>query len=155
TMSVAQGRSGTTRSQVRVVPAVTGELQRLPQVAQFEAWAPTVHAPQLTGIVKPVLSVGQGEARPVRVDVTNHGTATESGSGSLGLAAGFAADAASRPYGPLAPGDTTSVTFTVTNTDPTLPLANAGPNGGDYLLDVTTTGTSSTDVEHDGLELVP
>ena len=155
TLSAAQGRSGTTRGQVRVVPAVTGELQRLPQVAQFETWAPSVNVPQLTGIVKPVLSIGQGESRPVRVDVTNHGSATESGSVALTLAAGFSADAASKPYGPLAPGDTTSVEFTVTNTDASLPLANAGPNGGDYQLDVTTTGTSSTDVENDGLELVP
>src|SRR5262249_17966202 len=89
TLSAAKGPSGTTRNKARVVPAVTGELQRLPQVAQFEAWAPSVNVPQLTGIVKPVLSIGQGESRPVRVDVTNHGTATESGSVSLTLAAGF------------------------------------------------------------------
>src|SRR4051812_13027017 len=46
TLSAAKDRTGTTRGQVRVVPAVTGELQRLPQVAQFEAWAPSVNVPQ-------------------------------------------------------------------------------------------------------------
>src|SRR5207247_3861554 len=63
--------SGRTTAVVRLVPAVQGRVERLPQVAQFEKWARDVGVPQLGSTVKPVLSLGVGETRTSRVAVDN------------------------------------------------------------------------------------
>ncbi len=147
--------TGHTDLAVRVDPAVQGTVQRLPQVAQFEQWAREVGVPQLGGLVKPVLSIGTGETRSVRVDLHNWSGSTQSGSVSLTLPAGFSASPASRSYTGLAAGGDTSVSFDVTNTNPALPTANQGGTNGDYDSSVTTTSGAGSSAETFGLELVP
>src|SRR4051812_6937184 len=151
--TLRRGRaSGFTRLAVGVQPAVTGRVQRLPQVADFDRWTATAGAPALAGLVKPVLSLGSGETRTVRVDLHNWSAEPQSGTVSLHLPAGFQATPATRAYSGLAPGAEDSVTFEVTNTDASLPTAN---QGGDYDTTVATTSMAGSSTETFGLELVP
>ncbi|MFD0686228.1 sugar-binding protein [Actinomadura fibrosa] len=146
--------SGQTVSTVEVQPPVTGVQEPLPRVADFDAWAAKVGVPALTGRMKRVLTLGSGQSRKVRVDLANTTASAQSGTVKLDLPKGFAADAASKPY-TLAAGAKGSATFTVTNTDASLPTSNQGGTGGDYDMTVTTTSAGGTDVEKGGLELVP
>jgi LmbE family N-acetylglucosaminyl deacetylase len=155
TLEQGSGASGETNLAVRVVPAVQGSVQRLPQVAQFEEWVRAVGVPQLGGLVKPVLPIGVAETRPVRVDLHNWSGATQAGTVSLTLPAGFAASPATQPYSGLAAGADTSVTFMVTNTNPGLPTSNQGGTDGDYDVQLVTTSGAGSGTETFGLELVP
>ncbi|MDA3626612.1 PIG-L family deacetylase [Saccharopolyspora sp. WRP15-2] len=154
-LDTADGASGISSRVVRVVPEVRGTIEPLPQVGQFRDWAAEVGAPQLDSLIKPVLTVGSGRTRPVRVDLVNRGTAPESGVVRLNLPAGFSADAPEKPYADLAPGATGAVTFEVTNTDPTLPTSNRAPDDGDYPVGIETTSSKGTGTESAALELVP
>ena len=149
-----QGAGRTDRA-VRVVADVRGTLEPLPEVGLFRDWAADSGYPQLDTLIKPVLAVGSGKSRSVRVDLRNHGEATQHGTVTLGLPVGFTADAATRSYADLAPGATGAVTFTVTNSDATLPTANEGGSGGDYGITITTTSTAGSTVETGALEIVP
>ncbi|MDP9363517.1 MAG: PIG-L family deacetylase [Chloroflexota bacterium] len=148
----AGGLQGATAEAVRVVPPVRGTIEPLPQVAQFREWAASTGAPQLDGLIDPLLSLGAGETRDVRVDLVNRGDAPADGVVDLALPAGFSADAPSQPFSGLAPGDTGSVTFRITNTDPALPTAN---EGGDYPLTVVTRGGDAVGSQRAALNLVP
>ena len=150
----AGGGSGQTAVPVEVRPAVTGVQEPLPRVADFDAWAEKTGVPELTGRMKRVLTLGSGRSRTVRVDLANSAGSEQQGTVTLGLPKGFEADAASKPYR-LAAGAKGSVTFTVTNTDTSLPTSNEGGDEGDYELTVTTTSRSGTDVQRGALELVP
>ncbi|RKF26395.1 sugar-binding protein [Micromonospora globbae] len=154
TLTTGQGAGRTDRA-VRVVADVRGTLEPLPEVGVFRDWARDNGYPQLDTLIKPVLTLGSGGSRSVRVDLRNHGDATESGTVTLGLPAGFTADAATKSYANLAPGAAGSVTFTVTNSDATLPTANEGGSDGDYGITITTTSSSGTTVESGALEIVP
>ena len=92
--------------------------------------------PQLRGLVTPVLTLPSGGSRQVGVVVTNVSDTTQSGTVRLDLPAGFTADRAEAPYSDLAAGASTTVPFTVTNTDPSLKTSN---QGGDYAYTITTT----------------
>ncbi len=152
----AGAATGHTDRTVSIEPAVRATPQLLPQVSDFDTWATSAGVPQLLGALKPVLSMGSGHSRPVPVTVTNDGTTTQSGAVRLTLPAGFTADATQRSYRSLAPGASRTVSFTVTNSDASLPTANQGPDDGDYDYTVTTTNQSgSPDVQKAGLELVP
>ncbi|WP_299443703.1 sugar-binding protein [uncultured Phycicoccus sp.] len=152
--------SGYSDRVVEVVPSVTAQQQLLPQVAVFEDWAPDeAHQPQLSGTVTPVLTLPSGGSREVRVDLHNNGSDAESGEVSLDLPDGFSASPASRAYGPLAAGADGSVTFTVTNTDSSLPTANQGGTpgaaAGDYAYSIVTTTAAGPATSRAALELVP
>ncbi|MFC5751214.1 sugar-binding protein [Actinomadura rugatobispora] len=153
-LTTGQG-SGQTAVPVEVRPAVTGVQEPLPRVADFDAWAEKTGVPALSGRMKRVLTLASGKSRTVRVDLANSAGSAQQGTVKLGLPEGFAADAASKPY-ELAAGAKGSVTFTVTNTDASLPTSNQGGTGGDYDFTVTTASASGgTDVQRGGLELVP
>lgn len=149
------GRTGYGNQQLEVTPAVSGTQQLLPQVASFTDWAGKNAVPQLRGTVKPVLSLPSGTSREVRVDLSNNSTSTQSGSVSLSLPTGFSADAPSKAYDGLAPGTKSSVKFTVTNDDATLPTSNKGGANGDYDYMVETTSSAGTASSAAALELVP
>ncbi|HEY3682036.1 MAG TPA: sugar-binding protein [Streptosporangiaceae bacterium] len=155
--TLTSGRAtGTTDREVEVTPDVTAAQQPLPGVADFDSWAAKQGVPQLVGRVKHVLTLGSGESRTVAVPLRNTSAAARSGKVALNLPKGFTADAASKPYGPLAPGASGSVSFTVRNSDTSLPTANQGGTGGDYDYTITTTsdgGTTAT--AKAALELVP
>jgi LmbE family N-acetylglucosaminyl deacetylase len=148
--------SGQTAEAVEVEPAVTGAQQPLPRVEDFDSWAVETGVPALTGRVKHVLTLGSGTSREVRVDLAGHTSTAQSGTVRLDLPKGFTADPATRPY-QLAAGAKGSVTFTVTNTDASLPTSNQGGTGGDYNYTITTTNSSggAPGVQNAALELVP
>ncbi|MEU7891938.1 sugar-binding protein [Nonomuraea sp. NPDC049152] len=151
TLTTERGRGYTDR-QVEVSPAVRGGQQPLPQVDQYEKWAAELDAPQLRGLVTPVLTLPSGGSRQVGVVVTNVSDTTRSGSVRLDLPAGFAADRAEAPYSGLRAGASTTVPFTVTNTDASLKTSN---DGGDYAYTITTTSQDGSSVSRPALELVP
>ncbi|WP_067467989.1 sugar-binding protein [Actinomadura macra] len=146
---------GQTAAQVQVQPSVTGTMEPLPRVSDFDSWAAKTGVPALTGQVKPVLTLASGKSRKVRVDLANTTASAQSGTVKLALPKGFAADEPSKPY-TLAAGAKGSATFTVSNTDASLPTSNEGGTGGDYDVTITTTPSSgAADVQTGGLELVP
>ncbi|MCI4066865.1 PIG-L family deacetylase [Micromonospora sp. R77] len=150
-LTTGQGAGRTDRA-VRVVADVRGTLEPLPEVGLFRSWAGDSGYPQLDTLIDPVLTIGSGKSRSVRIDLRNNGATAQHGTVTLGLPAGFTADAASKSYADLAPGATGAVTFTVTNSDATLPTAN---EGGDYGLTITTTSAAGSTVETGALEIVP
>ncbi|TDD00020.1 hypothetical protein E1292_29985 [Nonomuraea deserti] len=152
TLTTERGRGYTDR-QVELSPSVRGEQQPLPQVAQFGTWVAKVGVPQLRGLVTPVLTLPSGGSRKVGVVVTNLGEATRSGTVRLDLPDGFTADRAEAAFDGLAAGESTTVPFTVTNSDPSLRTSN---EGGDYAYTITTTtGEDGSSTSRPALELVP
>ncbi|MFC4149528.1 sugar-binding protein [Micromonospora mangrovi] len=150
-LTTGQGAGRTDRA-VRVVADVRGTLEPLPEVGLFRSWAGDSGYPQLDTLIDPVLTIGSGRSRSVRIDLRNTGETPQSGTVALGLPAGFTADAATKSYADLAPGATGAVTFTVTNSDATLKTAN---EGGDYGITITTTSAAGSTVETGALEIVP
>lgn len=146
--------SGHTDQQLEVVPPVQGTQQLLPQVAGFDRWAARVGVEQLTGIVKPVLTMPSGGSRVVSVDVRNNDDRPRSGEVELTLPAGFSSDGPVR-FENLAPQDRVTVDVTVTNTDTSLPTSNQGGVDGDYDHTIRTTSDGATSESSAALELVP
>lgn len=152
----AAGLTGHGDTEINVVPRVLGEQQLLPQVAEFERWVSATGFRQLTGFVKPVLSIPSGRSRVVRVRLRNHSATTASGVVTPRLPDGFKATPASRRYQGLKPGGTTRVRFVVTNTDASLPTSNEGGVDGDYAnAYVTTVAGHRRGVTRSAYELVP
>ncbi|WP_090939215.1 sugar-binding protein [Nonomuraea jiangxiensis] len=148
TLATEHGRGYTDR-QVEVSPAVRAVQQPLPQVAQYEKWTGEVGVPQLGGLVTRVLTLPSGGSRQVGVVVTNVSDTTRSGTVAVDLPAGFTADRTEAPYRDLAAGASTTVPFTVTNSDPTLKTSN---EGGDYAYTISVDGAVAS---RPALELVP
>lgn len=137
---------------VLVSAPVTATQQLLPQVEQFQGWTGDVQAGALADIVRPVLTLSSGGSRSVDVTVTNHSAATQSGTVTPQPPAGFTMSPASAAYEGLAPGATTTVSFTATNTDTSL---KTSVEGGDYVYSIATTSATATGTTQQALELVP
>lgn len=151
----AGGGVGITSEVVRVAPAVSGVLEPLPEIAQFQQWADTANVPQLNNLILPVMSIAIGGTESVNVLVTNNSAEDQSGTVTLELPAGFEADAAAQPYDGLAAGESTTVAFTLTNTDPALATANQGGEEGTYPVTITTESAGGSSVQQAGINLVP
>ncbi|MFI6738370.1 sugar-binding protein [Nonomuraea sp. NPDC050451] len=147
-LATERGRGYTDR-QVEISPPVRAGQQLLPQVAQYEKWTSEVGVPQLRGIVTPVLTLPSGGSRQVGVVVTNVSDTAKSGTVRVDLPAGFTADRVEAPYSDLAAGASTTVPFTVTNSDPSLKTSN---QGGDYAYTISVDGAVAS---KPALELVP
>jgi LmbE family N-acetylglucosaminyl deacetylase len=148
------GATGQNVEVVEAAPPVEGHLEALPQVAQFRDWVAEVNQPVLDSLIKPVVSMGVGETRDVNVIVTNNTATEQDTSVTLLLPEGLTVDAKSQAV-TLGPSETTTVTFTITNEDTTLPTSVEGGVGGDYLLDITTVAQGVATTEQAGLNLVP
>jgi LmbE family N-acetylglucosaminyl deacetylase len=140
---------------VLVSAPVTATQELLPQVSQYTQWADELGVDEIADIVRPVLTLASGGTRSVDVVVTNHGTAPESGTVTPTPPAGFAMTPASAAYAGLAPGATTTVRFTATNTDSALPTSVEGGASGDHLYSIAATSTTETGRTQQALELVP
>jgi LmbE family N-acetylglucosaminyl deacetylase len=151
----ADGGVGVTSHVVRVAPAVSGVLEPLPEIAQFQEWTESTNVPQLNNLIQPVTSIGINDTEPVDVVVTNNSGESQSGTVSLELPAGFEVDSVSQPYDALGAGEETTVTFSVTNTDPALATSNQGGEEGTYPLTITTQSASGESVQQAGINLVP
>ncbi|MGI8484234.1 MAG: sugar-binding protein [Thermomicrobiales bacterium] len=151
----ADNGDGSTVEVVQVVPNVRGVLAPLPQVEQFKQWAISVGAPQLDNLIKPVATLGSGESREITIDLSNSSGEPQSGTVSLDLPEGFAADTPSKSYADIAAGGSGSVTFTVKNTDASLPTSNEGGVNGDYDFTITTEAGGDSSTQTAALEIVP
>jgi LmbE family N-acetylglucosaminyl deacetylase len=116
------GKTGYTDNVVRAVAPVEGRFQRWGKWAEYDGWLEDV-APQAARLGRSAAdqSIGVGQTLIVPIDVHNWSTVTQSGTVGLTLPANITADAASKPYGPLAPDADATVSFTLTNTDTSLP----------------------------------
>lgn len=114
--------TGYTDDVVRLVPPSEGRFQRWGKWSEYDAWLQsTAPAARRLGRSDAVQSVGVGSTMAVPVVVHNWSDQAQSGTVSLDLPSDFSADATSKDYGPLQPGDETTVAFQVTNTDTSLP----------------------------------
>ena len=116
------GKTGYTDTLVRVASPVEGRFQRWGKWEEFDTWL-TDTAPRALRIGRSpaAQSMGVGETITVPVDVHNWSGASRAATVELALPANFTADATSKPYGPLAPGEDATVEFALTNTDASLP----------------------------------
>ncbi|MEE3921297.1 sugar-binding protein [Micromonospora sp. BRA006-A] len=110
---------------------------------------------QLDALIESLLNIPSGGTRSVKVNLTNHGTRVESGAVKLNVPAGFSVAEQQVPYSGLRPGASTSVTFTVTNTDTSLPTANRAPDNGAYPVQIETSYTGGSASEPGAFNLVP
>jgi LmbE family N-acetylglucosaminyl deacetylase len=143
--------SGYTESVVQVVPAVEGRFRRWGSWAEYDQWLErTAPAARRLGRSDAVQSVGVGRTITVPVDVHNWSATPRSGSVTLSPASHLAVADASQHYGPLAPGETKTLDFEVTNTDPSLPVNQ------ETTMPITTTyGTHGSSAETLQLSVVP
>ena len=149
------GATGQNVEIVEVVPPVEAHVEALPQIAQFRAWVEEAGAPQLDNLIKPVVSMGVGETREIDVTVTNNTDQIQDAAVTVLLAPGFVADSDTLVASNIPGGESSTVTFTVTNEDTSLPTSVEGGIEGDYLLDITVVGAGVATTEQAGLNLVP
>jgi hypothetical protein len=119
------------------VSPAEGRFQRWGRWEEYDNWLEDT-APQAARIGRSpaVKSMAVGESATVPVDVHNWSAVPQSGAVSLTLPAGMTADAASKPYGPLAPGATETVEFTVSNTYTNETLPGSGSATGNQNTNV-------------------
>jgi LmbE family N-acetylglucosaminyl deacetylase len=143
--------SGYTESVVQVVPSVEGRFRRWGKWAEYDTWLEsTAPAARRLGRSDAAQSVGVGRTVTVPVDVHNWSSTPQSGSVTVSPPSGFTVANASRQYGPLAPGQTTTVSFQATNTDSSLPT-----NQQTSMPITTTYGSTGSSVETLQLSVVP
>ncbi|MPZ62961.1 MAG: LmbE family protein [Propionibacteriales bacterium] len=129
-------------TRLELVPPVEGRFQRTGNAAEYDAWTMANDA-HVGGRSEAIGSIGAGESITVPVEVTNRSGGPQSGDVTLDLPEGFVADTGTQPYAGLAAGETTTVDFVVTHTDP------SDPGSRNETFSVTTTsglGTSSDDM---------
>ncbi|QGN35722.1 LmbE family protein [Microlunatus sp. Gsoil 973] len=144
---VTAGRaSGYTDNVVQLVAPAEGRYQRWGKWAEYDSWLQdTAPAARRLGRSDAVATVVLGRSMTIPVDVHNWSDRPQRGRVSLELPADFTADATTKDYGLLAPGKTTTVTFSVTNTDTTLPA------GQQASIPITTTAQGSSQPSTDTL----
>ncbi|GAA1764665.1 NEW3 domain-containing protein [Agromyces humatus] len=135
-------------TRIALVAPVEGRFERWGNMAEYEQWTRD-HDAYVGGRSNAVAQMGAGETVTVPVEVTNRTDGTESGEVALALPAGFVADAASKSFSGLAPGDTVTVEFVVTHTDP----ADAGSRTVTFTA--TTTSGAGASTENETVYLVP
>jgi LmbE family N-acetylglucosaminyl deacetylase len=126
--------TGYTDTVMEIVPAVEGRFQRWGNFAEYDEWA--AENTWVAGRSGAVQKVGAGESISVPVVVRNWTTSTQDGTVTLSAPAGYALDATSKPYSGLAAGESTTVEFLLTHTDP------AAPGGTTANVGITTSYSS-------------
>ncbi|WP_166348286.1 sugar-binding protein [Phytoactinopolyspora limicola] len=154
TVTTRDGASGTNETGVETVHEVHARLAPRQEIADFNEWTHEQNLPNLETLIRQTASIGTGRTQEIDVEVTNDGDEAVSGAVTLDLADGFSAEPRQHPFDDLAGGETTTVTFAVTNTDTSLPTSSNAPGGG-YPFQIHTTFDSTTDVQDALLELVP
>src|SRR5665811_1499880 len=149
------GATGQNVEVVEVAPPVEAHLQALPQIQQFREWVQEAGAPQLDNLLKPVVPIGVGETRNFDVEVTNNTGQLQDATVTALLAPGFTADSETLVVTSLPGGESTTITFEITNEDTTLPTSVEGGIEGDYLFDIRVVSEGVVTTEVAGLNLVP
>lgn len=155
TMTTKKDGTGSNSALVQATAPVRGTLEPLPEVGDFREWTERNKVQQLDALIDSLLSIPSGGTRPVRVDLDNNSDQVQSGTVKLTLPEGFAVAEPELSYSGLQPGARGSVTFTVTNTDASLPTANRAPNDGRYPVQIETSYTGGSAVERGFLNIVP
>ncbi|HEX6337742.1 MAG TPA: sugar-binding protein [Jiangellaceae bacterium] len=137
--------TGYNETLVEVVPAVEGRFERWGNFAEFDQWGEANTF--VAGRSSAVQRIGAGETITVPVTVENRTDAAQSGDVTLDVPAGYAVDAATKPYGNLAAREATTVTFELTHTDP------AAPGGNNATATITTTYSSPAGSSSENLSL--
>jgi LmbE family N-acetylglucosaminyl deacetylase len=151
----ADGGIGVTSEVVRVAPAVSGVLEPLPEIALFQEWTADSNVPHLNSLILPVTSMAVGHTSITSVVLTNNTADEQAGTVIVELPAGFEADPATRSFEGLAGGESTIVSFSVTNTDTSLATSNEGGEEGTYAFTITTESAGGVSEQQAGLNLVP
>ncbi|GAB3510906.1 sugar-binding protein [Phytohabitans suffuscus] len=154
-MTTKKDGTGSNTALVQATAPVRGTLEPLPEVGDFREWTERNEVQSLDALIDSMLSIPSGGTRPVRVDLTNHSTQAQSGAVKLTVPAGFTVAEAQQSYSGLQPGASGSVTFTVTNSDASLPTANRAPNDGRYPVQIETSYDGGSAVEPGILNIVP
>ena len=146
------GRTGYTDNVVRVVSPVEGRFQRWGKWEEYDNWLLNTAPRALrVGRSSAAQSMGIGETITVPVDVHNWSAVPQTGAVELAAPPDFGVDAASKPYGTLAPGAKTTVEFELRSTHASLPASQTA------TIPITTTysapaGSGSEDLT---ISLVP
>ncbi|MBO0812532.1 MAG: PIG-L family deacetylase [Microlunatus sp.] len=144
--------SGYTDTVVQSVAPAEGRYQRWGKWAEYDNWLEnTAPAARQVGRSSAVATVGLGQTLSIPVDVHNWSTSPQSGTVSLDLPGDFSATTTSKDYGALAPGATTTVNFTVQNTDTALPAGQQATIG----ITTTTQQSSATSSDPLAVSIVP
>lgn len=152
----AEEGAGYSDVELEVVPPVRGSQELLSRVTTFQQWAARNGYPQMEGFVKPVLTMPSGGSREVDVVLENFSDVPQLGEVTMAVPSGFRAEPAAHAYAGLAPGESRTVTFSVTNVDGSLPTSNQGGVAGDYDYTITTTDASGAESSSQAaLGLVP
>ncbi|WCN83267.1 sugar-binding protein [Micromonospora sp. LH3U1] len=155
TLTSKKDGSGTSSGLVQATAPVRGTLEPLEEIADFREWAVRNKTQQLDALIESLLNIPSGGTRSVKVNLTNHSSRAQSGAVKLNLPAGFSAAEQQLPYSGLQPGARSSVTFTVTNTDTSLPTANRAPDNGAYRVGIETSYNGGSATEPGVFNLVP
>jgi len=155
TMTSKKDGSGTNSALVQATAPVRGTLEPLEEIADFREWTVRKKVQQLDALIEALLSIPSGGTRSVRVDLTNYSNKVQSGTVKLHVPAGFSVAETQRTYSGLQPGARSSVTFTVTNTDTSLPTANRAPDNGAYRVQIETSYDGGSATEPGAFNLVP
>lgn len=155
TMTSRGEGTGSSSALVQATAPVQGTLEPLPEVGDFREWTERNKVQSLDALIESMLSIPSGGTRGIRVDLTNHSNEVQSGAVRLNVPAGFTVAEEELPYSDLQPGANGAVTFTVTNTDASLPTANRAPDNGAYRVEIETTHNDGSATEPGVLNLVP
>ena len=149
------GGMATATTLVEVTSPVRGTLVAQPEASQFLDWAVESDVPQLASLILPIQAVGVGQTVDVEVLVANTSADVQSGDVALVAPAGFDVTPESQSFSDLAAGATTTLTFSLTNSDPSLATSNAGGEEGNYMLSVETTVGGVTSSQPAAINLLP
>ncbi|MDQ0614751.1 LmbE family N-acetylglucosaminyl deacetylase [Microbacterium sp. W4I4] len=151
----AGSATGTTFAQLRVAGAVEATIRPLEEIQAFRAWTAKLDVKHLDVLVPELFAIGQGRTRTLEIVVENFSAQSRSGSVSLTLPAGFTATPAQKSYSGLAAGETTTVSFEVTNVDTSIPTANRAPNKGSWPVTVIATSEAGSAERAVTMNLLP
>ncbi len=146
--------TGYTDDAVRLVAPAEGRYQRFGKWAEYDNWLETTApAARRVGRSAGLATIAMGETIDFPVVVHNWSDAPQSGTVNLTLPANFSATATSKPYGPLAPGADTTVTFQVTSSHTTQP-GPAAPQQPMVTV-MTTNSTRGSSSENVSMSVLP
>ncbi|BCJ66576.1 sugar-binding protein [Polymorphospora rubra] len=155
TLTSKNDGAGSSSALVQATAPVRGTLEPLPEIGNFREWTQRHKVQSLDALIESMLSIPSGGTRDVRVDLHNHSHEAQSGTVKLHVPAGFTVAQQDLPYSDLQPGAKGAVTFSVTNSDASLPTSNRAPNNGAYPVQIETTHNGGSATEPGVFNLVP
>lgn len=135
-------------TRVDLVAPVDGRFERTGNTAEYEEWMEHTGA-YVGGEADAIASIGAGETITVPVNVTNRSAEAQQADVSLSAPDGFALDEETLATDDIAPGESQTVTFTLTSTDP------SDPGSRTEAVTATTRSVAGISTEELTLYVVP